>query len=58
MTIKSLVDDIRQSTDYQKNKIRLKEQVMGDLIVSHNSGLFVVTPDLIAFLSEIGRAHV
>ena len=24
---------------------------MGDLIVSHNSGLFVVTPDLIAFLS-------
>jgi hypothetical protein len=51
MEIHSLVAEIRQSTDIQRNKLKLREQIMGDLMVTHNDGLFKVTPELIAFLS-------
>jgi hypothetical protein len=51
MSLTSLVEQVRQSTDYQKNKIRLREQIQTDLLIAHESGLFQITPELIAFLS-------
>lgn len=51
MSIQNLVDQIRQSTDYQKNRQLLREQMHNDLLFAHNSGLFKATPELIAFLS-------
>jgi hypothetical protein len=51
MSIQNLVDQIKQSTDYQKNRQLLREQMHTDLLFTHNQGLFKATPDLIAFLS-------
>jgi 4'-phosphopantetheinyl transferase EntD len=51
MSIQNLVDQIKQSTDYQKNKQLLREQMHNDLLFTHNQGLFKATPELIAFLS-------
>jgi hypothetical protein len=49
--INQLVDQIKQSTDYQINKRTLREKVTTDLHVAYNNGLFLVTPELIAFLA-------
>jgi hypothetical protein len=49
--INELVDQIKQSTDYQINKRTLREKVTTDLHVAYNNGLFLVTPELIAFLA-------
>lgn len=49
--INELVNQIRQSTDYQTNKRILREKITTDLHVPYNSGLFKVTPGLIAFLN-------
>lgn len=51
MSINTLVGEIKQATDFQKNKLKLKEQVETDLLVAHESGLFKTSPELIAFLS-------
>jgi hypothetical protein len=51
MSIQNLVDQIKQSTDYQKNRQLLREQMHNDLLFAHNNGLFKATPELIAFLS-------
>ncbi len=50
MELKTLARQIRQSTDYQKNKQKLREQIKTDLVLAHGNGLFAVTPELIAFL--------
>lgn len=49
--INELVEQIKQSTDYQKNKRILQEKITADLHVPYNNGLFLVSIELIAFLS-------
>jgi hypothetical protein len=49
-TIEILVAEIRQSTDFQSNKRTLREKIQTDLHVTHNGGLFKVTPELLAFV--------
>ena len=44
--INKLVEHIKQATDFQTNK-----QIKTDLHVAHNGGLFLVSVELIAFLS-------
>ena len=51
MSLNTLVDQVRQSTDYQRNRKRLRDQIQTDLMIAHESGLFKITPELIAFLS-------
>jgi len=49
--LENLVLEIKQSTDYQINRAILREKIQTDLHVTHNGGLFKVTPDLIGFLT-------
>lgn len=49
--INELVNQIRQSTDYQINRRILREKIRTDLHVPYNNGLFLVTTELIAFLA-------
>ena len=51
MSIDTLVHQIRQATDFQKNKIRLREQVENDLLIPHGDGMFRASPELISFLA-------
>ena len=46
-----LVAGIKQATDYQINKRILREKITIDLHVAYNNGLFLVKPELIAFLA-------
>mgnify|MGYP006268405035 CR=1 FL=1 len=50
--LEQLVNQIKQSTDYQTNKRILKEKIQTDLHIPYNNGLFNVTTDLIAFLNS------
>jgi len=49
--IDELVNQIKQSTDYQTNKRILREKITTDLHVAYNNGLFLVKPELISFLA-------
>lgn len=49
--INELVDQIKQATNYQINKRILHEKIKTDLHVAYNNGLFLVKPELIAFLA-------
>jgi hypothetical protein len=49
-TIDTLVAEIKQATDFQANKRTLREKIQTDLHVTHNGGLFKVTPELLAFV--------
>ena len=51
MSIDQLIAQVRQSTDHQRNRRRLREQAQADLLVTHGEGLFRATPELIAFLA-------
>ena len=48
--VELLVNQIRQATDFQKNKIILREKIQTDLHLVHCGGLFKITPELIAFV--------
>lgn len=48
--IEKLVDHIKQATDFQTNKKILREKIQTDLHITHNGGLFKITPELIAFV--------
>ena len=50
-TIERLTSTIRQATDYQINKEILREKILTDRHIAYNGGLFLVTPELIAFLA-------
>ena len=50
--LNEIVEKINQATDYQTNKRILREKIQTDLHVPYNSGLFKVTPELIAFLTS------
>ncbi len=45
-----LVNEIRLATDFQINKKILREKIQTDLHMTHNGGLFRITPELIAFV--------
>ena len=49
--IDQLVEQIKQSTDYQINKRILKEKIAADLHFAYNGGLFKATQELIGFLN-------
>jgi hypothetical protein len=48
--IDSLIDEIRLATDFQINKKILKEKIQTDLHMTHNGGMFKITPELLAFV--------
>jgi hypothetical protein len=50
--LEQLTAEIRRATDYQTNKRILREKIQTDLHLAHHSGLFKITPDLIAFLDS------
>ena len=49
--INQLVEEIKQSTDYQINKRILREKIQTDLHFAYNGGLFKATQELIGFLN-------
>lgn len=49
--INELVDQIKQATDYQINRRILREKIITDLHLAYNNGLFLIKPELIAFLA-------
>lgn len=49
--INQIVEQIKQSTDYQTNKRILREKIHTDLHFAYNNGLFKSTPELIAFIN-------
>jgi hypothetical protein len=46
----NLVDEIRLATDFQTNKRILREKIQTDLHMTHNGGMFKITPELLAFV--------
>ena len=48
--VNQLVEEIRLATDFQINKKVLREKIQTDLHMTHNGGLFKITPELIAFV--------
>jgi hypothetical protein len=49
--ITQAIEQIKRSTDYQKNKLILREKTQTDLHLAHNGGLFKMTPELLAFVA-------
>lgn len=46
----NIVTEIRLATDFQTNKRILREKIQTDLHMTHNGGMFKVTPELLAFV--------
>jgi hypothetical protein len=46
----NLVTEIRLATDFQTNKRILREKIQTDLHMTHNGGMFKITPELLAFV--------
>jgi len=53
--INQLVEQVRLATDYQINKQILREKILTDLHVAYNGGLFLVTQELISFLTVMNN---
>ena len=49
--IESLVERVKQATDYQSNKRQLRERIQTDLHFPYNNCLFKVTPSMLAFVA-------
>ena len=49
--LKKLTAEIRRATDYQVNKRILREKIQTDLHVPYNGGLFLVSQELLAFVT-------
>lgn len=48
--IDNIVTEIRLATDFQTNKRILREKIQTDLHMTHNGGMFKITPELLAFV--------
>jgi hypothetical protein len=48
--LNQIVEEIRLATDFQINKKILREKIQTDLHMTHNGGMFKVTPELLAFV--------
>jgi hypothetical protein len=46
----NIVNEIRLATDFQTNKRILREKIQTDLHLTHNGGMFKITPELLAFV--------
>ena len=46
-----LVEQVKQATDYQINRILLKEKILEQLHMPYENGMFKLTPALLAFVS-------
>jgi hypothetical protein len=53
-----LTQQIKQATDYQTNKIILREKIQTDLHFAYNSGLFKASQELIAFLNSYDSSEL
>lgn len=49
--IENLVAQVKQATDYNTNKLILREKIQTDLHMPFNNGLFKITPELLAFVA-------
>lgn len=49
--ISNIAAQVKLATDYQTNKIILKEKIQTDLHMVYENGLFKITPELLAFVS-------
>jgi len=49
--VENLIASIQQSTDYQINKRILREKILAELHITYNGGMFLITRDLLSFLS-------
>lgn len=49
--ITEIAEQIRLATDYQTNKRLLKERILTDLHLAYNSGLFLLGPEILAFVT-------
>lgn len=47
----AIVEQIRIATDYQTNRAILRERIQTDLHMTHNGGMFLITPSLLAFVA-------
>lgn len=45
-----IVNQVKQATDYQKNKQALREKIVTELHMPFEGGLFHLTPSLMAFV--------
>lgn len=45
-----LVNQVKQATDYQKNKQALREKIVAELHMPFEGGLFYLTPSTMAFV--------
>lgn len=48
--LNQIVEEIRLATDFQINKRILREKIQTDLHMTHNGGMFKITPELLAFV--------
>ena len=48
--VDQLLNEIQLSTDFQINKKLLREKTLTDLHITHNGGMFKLTPELFAFV--------
>lgn len=48
--LNQVVEEIRLATDFQINKKILREKIQTDLHITHNGGMFKITPELLAFV--------
>lgn len=49
-TVDDIVAEIKLATDFQINKRILREKIQTDLHLTHNGGMFKITPELLAFV--------
>lgn len=49
--ISNIAAQVKLATDYQTNKIILKEKIQTDLHMVYENGLFKITPELLAFVA-------
>jgi hypothetical protein len=52
MSLDQLVAQVRQATDHQSNRAKLKQQIETDLLLPYGDGLFRISSSLIAFLNS------
>jgi len=48
----NIVEQVRLATDFQTNKQILREKIQTDLHMTHNGGMFKITPELLAFVQS------
>ena len=49
--IDDIVNEVRRATDFQINKQILREKIQTNLHMTHNGGMFKITPELLAFVN-------